>query len=126
VLLLVEGLALSELFDSSPFLADQRWWAILLARGPRQIGRLVPFGLCAHDPQRDLCVRPRPAERDRVARYAILDLRGLEAASSFTRPTCWQIIPPVAGSTAGQSGTGVRLLRTGSKLAIEEVAGMPR
>jgi exosortase E/protease (VPEID-CTERM system) len=41
VLLLAEGLALSELFDSTPFLADHRWWAVLLASGPRLIGRLV-------------------------------------------------------------------------------------
>jgi exosortase E/protease (VPEID-CTERM system) len=40
-LLLAEGLALSELFDSTPFLADHRWWAILLATGPRQVGRLI-------------------------------------------------------------------------------------
>ena len=40
-LLLAEGLALGELFDSTPFLADHRWWAILLATGPRRVGRLV-------------------------------------------------------------------------------------
>jgi exosortase E/protease (VPEID-CTERM system) len=40
-LLLAEGLVLSELFDSTPFLADHRWWATLLANGPRQVGRLI-------------------------------------------------------------------------------------
>ena len=40
-LLLTEGLVLSELYDSTPFLGDRRWWAILLAFGPRLLGRLV-------------------------------------------------------------------------------------
>lgn len=40
-LLLVEGLALSELYDSTAFLTDDRWWAILLTRAPRQVGRVV-------------------------------------------------------------------------------------
>ena len=31
----------SELYDSTAFLTDDRWWAILLTCAPRQVGRVV-------------------------------------------------------------------------------------
>jgi exosortase E/protease (VPEID-CTERM system) len=40
-LLVSEGLALSEVYDSTSLLGDPRWWAILLVSGPRLLGRLV-------------------------------------------------------------------------------------
>ena len=34
-LLLVEGLVLSVLYDPTPYFGNHRWWATLLAQGPR-------------------------------------------------------------------------------------------
>ena len=46
-LLFVEGLVLSVLFDPTPYFGNHRWWATLLAQGPRLLGRLVIVTLVA-------------------------------------------------------------------------------
>jgi exosortase E/protease (VPEID-CTERM system) len=46
-LLFAEGFVLSEVYDSISFLGDTRWWAMLLAYGPRLLGRLIVAAVVA-------------------------------------------------------------------------------